>query len=151
MKGFPKWLMPAVLVAIVLAVVLAAGKFADEPVVFMRGNINISKELISKATGIETLFIVVYDADSPMPMPYGAMRDNIKIGKDERLTDFILTPARLEVMRPGSPVPKNFRLKVRLDRDGFGGKDQIGDLVGEVAAVAYGTTDVQVQISKIIQ
>jgi hypothetical protein len=150
-KGFPRWALPIIVVGILGLVILIAGKFADQPTIFASGDIELSSELMDKATGIETLFIVVFDADNPMPMPYGAMRDSISLSGKAQVTDFILTPERLQIMRPGSPVPKNFRLKVRLDRDGQGGQDQPGDLVGQIDRVAYGAEHIHVSINQLVQ
>lgn len=151
MKGLSRWAVPVIIVVIIAAVVFAAGRFADQPKIFARGTIELAPELLDKAAGIETLFVVLYDADSPAPLPYGAMRDVIRIADQSSLGDFILTPERVQVMRPGTPEPTNFRLKFRLDRDGQGGQDQLGDLVGEVERVAYGTENIKVSINKIVQ
>jgi hypothetical protein len=151
MKRLPRWVLPLVVVGIVGAVILAAGKFADQPTIFARGDIALASELIDKAKGIETLFIVVFDADNPMPMPYGAMRDKITLSGTSQISDFILTPERLQIMRPDAPVPKNFRLKVRLDRDGQAGPDQPGDLVGQIDRVAYGTDNIHLSITQVVQ
>ena len=151
MKRIPRWVLPVTVVAIIGAIGLSAAKFADQPIIFAKGDIDISPELIEKMAGIETLFIIVHDADSQMPMPYGAFRDTITLSDKSQITDFILTPERLQIMRPDMPAPKNFRLKVRLDRDGQGGPDQPGDLVGQIDSVAYGSENIHVTINKLVQ
>jgi len=145
-----RWLIPAASIGIIGLIIFAAGKFADQPIIFLRGDISISQELLPKATVQQALFFVLYDADSAAPMPFGAMKDEISIGPSFDRTDFLLTPARLQIMQPGGPMPKAFRLKVRLDQDGLGGPDQTGDMVGEIARVSFGSENVQVNISKVI-
>jgi hypothetical protein len=84
-----------------------------------------------------------------MPMPYGAMRDTFN--SSDGIYDFILTPERIQVMRPGAPIPRYFRIKARLDQDGLGGKDQSGDLTGGIARLAAGSADVRVNINKAVK
>ncbi|MEZ4742729.1 MAG: hypothetical protein R3B45_09820 [Bdellovibrionota bacterium] len=152
MKKFPKWFLVFVVIGIAVFVVFTAGNFADKPIIFAKGTIEISQELLSKAQGHHTMFLVVYDADSPMPMPYGAMRDTINVDSNNTtLSSFILTPQRLQIMRPDAALPKSLRLKVRIDQDGQGGMDQPGDLVGEVPRIALGSDGVTVKIDKLIQ
>jgi hypothetical protein len=151
MKQLSRWLVPILVVLVIAIVVFAASKFADQPNIFVSGDVELSPDLVEKAQGIETLFIVVYDADSPMPMPYGAYRDRVSAGSSKEVANFVLTPEKLQVMRPDAPVPKNFRVKVRLDRDGQGGQDQPGDLVGQVDRVAYGASGVHVAITQVVQ
>ena len=74
------------------------------------------------------LYVVVYDMDSPMPMPYGAMKERL----DSPATAGVffpltITKEKLMVMNPNRPVPQRMRLKARLDKDGNAGMDQPGD------------------------
>ena len=65
------------------------------------------------------LYVVVFDMDSPMPMPYGAMKERL----DSPATAGVffpltITKEKLRVMNPNRPVPQRMRLKARLDKDG---------------------------------
>ncbi len=93
--------------------------------------------LIKKNTGIRTLFIILYDADNPMPRPYGAMKVDLKADASGSIYKGDLTTENVQAMA-GGPVPKNLKIKARLDKDGSAGKDQAGDLVGTQEKVKAG-------------
>lgn len=151
MKRKNKWIVPVAVIAFVAIFVFIANNMADKPVVYAKGNIVLDDALIEKAGVFSTMFIVVYDADNPMPMPYGAIRERIRPPHQKEVAPLIITPSKLEVMRPGSPFPMNIRIKVRLDRDGQGGPDQPGDLVGQIERIAAGSEDVKLVISQEIK
>ena len=50
---------------------------------------------------------------------------------------------------PNKPKPKTMRIKARLDVDGQAGRDQPGDIVGEATQVAYGSTNIAIELNKI--
>ncbi len=105
-------------------------------------------ELQKKDAGIRTLFIIVYDADSPRPMPYGAMKVTLKDDAKGSFYSGDLTTENVQTMGGGA-VPKNIRLKARLDKDGSAGMDSPGDLVGLVEKVKAGDKT-EIKINKAI-
>ena len=141
-----------VLVAAVVGIMTALNMGQKSPA-FARGHIQLPATLSAEAADIGTLFVVVYDANSPMPMPYGAMKERlrgpIEAGQDWSF-DFLITKEKLQVMNPMSPEPKTMRLKVRLDRDGVAGPDQPGDLTGEVEGVNFGSEGVEITIDQVV-
>lgn len=104
--------------------------------------------LVKKNAGIRTLFVIVYDADSPRPMPYGAIKIDLKEDAKGKFYTGDLTTENVQTMG-GGPVPKNIRLKARLDKDGSAGMDQPGDLTGQVDKAKAGDT-VKIKIAKAI-
>ena len=116
------------------------------------GKVSLKEDMVKDAVGIRTLFLVLYDLDSPMPMPFGAVKETL----DKDVTpgdfyDFMITKEKIQMMNPQAPQPQRFRLKVRLDRDGMGGQDQPGDLVGQVTDIAFGKSDVRVEINDVVR
>ena len=49
-------------------------------------------------------------------------------------------------MRENIPPPKKMRVKVRLDKDGVAGRDQPGDIVGQVEHIVFGADNVNVKL-----
>ena len=134
--------------AIVGIAIYTAFKTGQPSVVYAAGKVTLSDELKAEASGVRTLFVTVFDAESDMPMPYGAMRETLSADPEGAFGSFFLTPERLQVMNPSAPAPTKLRIKVRLDRDGQGGMDQPGDLTGEITGVALGSKDVEILINK---
>lgn len=102
--------------------------------------VEVSDKLSGQKThGLRTLYIIVYDAQSSMPMPYGAMK--VDLTKDPQGTVYkgVLNSANINVMS-GGPLPETLRIKARLDRDGSAGKDSPGDIVGSIEGVKKGTS-----------
>jgi len=106
------------------------------------------KEMVKKDSGIRTMFIVIYDAESKMPQPYGAMK--VALDKDARGTFYkgSLTTENVMLMG-GGDLPKAIRIKARLDKDGSAGPDEPGDLVGIAEKVTLGAKAV-ITINKAI-
>lgn len=146
MKRLHLWLIAAAGLVIVLALVLAL-QMGEKSPIFAAGKIRVDESVAAHAKGIQTLYLVIYDAESPMPMPYGAVRESVP-ANDPKEIDFLITQEKLQVMNPGRPMPKVLRVKARLDLDGVAGMDQAGDLVGEAENVAFGTTDAKITINK---
>jgi hypothetical protein len=128
--------------------IATAYNFGEKSPIYLSGNISLAEELISKADGVDTLFITLFDANSPRPMPYAAMRERISGPIQGQFFNFMITPERIQVMNPSAQVPKSFRIKARLDRDGQGGMDQSGDLTGELDGVPLGAQDVAITIGQ---
>ncbi|MBC7661044.1 MAG: hypothetical protein H7249_15205 [Chitinophagaceae bacterium] len=146
MKGL-KWLgLLGVVVLIGVAVVTALDMGEKSPV-FVSGTIQINDDLKADATGVETLFVIVYDEASAMPMPYGAMKEKMPADLSSPVP-FLVTKESLRIMNPDAPAPKFLRLKVRIDRDGVAGPDQPGDLTGGAEHVPFGQRDIQVLVDK---
>ena len=137
-----------VLVVILGLAIVAALQFGQRSPIIASGSVHLSPSLTAAAKGVRTLYITVFDANSPMPMPYGAMRAALEQDAEGLFYEFVLTPERLRVMNPNAPLPTTLRIKARLDRDGRGGRDQTGDLTGEVTNVAAGSSAVKVSIEK---
>ncbi|MBC7531864.1 MAG: hypothetical protein H7318_09815 [Oligoflexus sp.] len=126
---------------------LTSHAFAADKIVSLEVSID-DAALIKKDAGIRTLFIILYDADSPRPMPYGAVKVDLREDAKGAFYKGDLTSENIQTMG-GGPVPKNLRLKARLDKDGSAGMDQPGDLVGTVEKAKAGET-VKIKIAKAI-
>ncbi len=147
-----KWLIGAcflIIVGIGLKMALDTG---EKSPIFASGSVELDPGLVQDSVGITTLFLVIFDQDSPMPMPYGAAKFTLdhppQAGK---FFDFVLTKEKLQIMGMGGGgqgFPHKMRLKARLDRDGFGGADQAGDIVGEISAVDFGGKDIHILLNR---
>lgn len=115
--------------------------------VYVEGEIILPEALRADAMGIQTLFIIVYDEASPMPMPFGAQKESVPVDLSKPIP-YLVTKEALRTMNPDAPAPQMMRVKVRLDKDGVAGPDQPGDLTGEVTGVKFGTSRQTIEISK---
>lgn len=146
MKGL-KWIGVIVVLVIIGIALYSAIDQGEKSPIFAAGTVELTPELQGDAVGIQTMFVTVFDEESPMPMPYGAMKENL--GSDFNQTQtFLITKEKLMVMNPDAPQPKKLRVKVRLDKDGIAGPDQPGDLVGIVEHVNFGERNTAVKISQ---
>jgi hypothetical protein len=71
----------------------------------------------------------VFDENSKLPMPYGALRSEINSLEEKK--EFFLSEHNLTVMNPAAPKPQKLRIKARLEQSGQAGPDKPGDLTGE--------------------
>lgn len=145
-----KSLMALGFVAVVAIGVKLAMDTGQKSPIYAMGTLEISDELAASAQGIDTLFMVLYDQDSAMPMPYGAVKFHLdQPAKPGRFFDFVITKEKLQLMGMAGQgaLPRNMRIKARLDRDGQGGRDQAGDITGEVAPVVFGSQNVVIKMS----
>lgn len=111
----------------------AAGKvFADVEVKLDDAKLN------GKAHGIRTLYLTIYDASSPAPRPYGALKVDLTADAKGTFYKGKLNADNVMVMG-GGEAPKSLRIKARLDKDGSAGPDSAGDLVGIAEKVAAGS------------
>lgn len=142
----------AVVITLVIAVV-AAMQTGEKSPIFAQGVLEIPEDLAGKAAGIETLYMVVYDLDSPRPMPYGAVRFRLaEAVAPGGFFDFVITKERLQIMGGmNQPPPKRMRIKARLDRDGQGGMDQPGDITGQLEEVAFGAKDLRLKLDSLVE
>ena len=65
------------LVAVMGIAMYSAMEFGEKSPFFARGQIALDPSLVSDAEDIRVLYVTVFDADSPMPMPYGAMKERL--------------------------------------------------------------------------
>ena len=130
----------------VIAVTVAFNMGEKSPI-YVSGDVEVPAEFRADAGGIQVMFVTVFDEDSPMPMPYGAMKEYLGADLTQNIA-FALTKEKMQIMRPDSALPKYMRVKVRLDKDGYGGPDQAGDLVGVIEHVTFGSSGVHVKIQK---
>jgi hypothetical protein len=107
-----------------------------------------SAELEKKGAGIRTLYLTIYDEASQAPMPYGAMKVELKADAKGTVYKGVLDTANVMIMGHGSE-PKKLRIKAKLDKDGSAGPDAVGDLVGNATGVAIGSK-VTISIDKAI-
>ena len=152
--GFMKNVMVLGGLVLVIAVGAAIGlsfKFGKKSPVYVSGTISIDPEIQNKTTGIETLYLIIYDEESPRPMPYGAVRETFSAERYGNEFKFFITPEKLQTMIEGQPPPKKIRLKARLDRDGRAGLDQPGDLVGSVSGLVLGAENVTLPIKTFVR
>jgi hypothetical protein len=138
----------AVLLALV-ASAIALNNFGEKSPLIASGSVRIEPSLEEQAVGLRTLFITVFDQDSPRPMPFGAMKEKLRSDfRPEESFEFLITRERLQIMNPNAAFPVNLRIKARLDIDGFGGMDQPGDITGEISGVALGSKEVQIILNQ---
>ena len=150
-KRSKKWVLPTASIVFILGVLLIATQFAQKPDAFVSGRIIANQEITQRAQGINIMFITLFDANLPGP-PFGAMREPINIGSKKSIDRvFYVTREKLMIMRPGAPFPEKLRVKVRFDRDGQGGPDRPGDIVGEVDQIPIGQENLMIEMTKVIE
>jgi hypothetical protein len=137
------------IIAVIVLAIFSAGQMGHTSKARLRGKVILDDSLVNAAQGIRTLFVTVYDQNQPMP--YGAQRTILSADPQGELYEFALTNESVQRMSPDLPWPETMRVKARLDRDGSGGPDQPGDLVGELSNVAVGTQDVVLKIEKVVE
>ncbi len=104
--------------------------------------------LKAPATDSRTIFLIVQDPASPMPMPCAAqkielakpLQGELAISLDSDKLKLIACPA----------VPAVFHLKAKLDKDGSAGRDSSGDVVGIAQHVKNGARNVVVTLDKVV-
>lgn len=149
MKSLPRWLQGLLAIIVLVAVLVVAGRFSEKSPVFAEGELSIAPELVDRARELRNLFIVVYDQDSPSPMPYGALRVPLTSAPQGTFHHFILTKENLSVMAGKQAGHLTLlRIKARLSSSGFIGQDSQGDLWGEVTDVPLGATQVVLVIDR---
>lgn len=116
--------------------------------IYTAGTVILDKELSQDLEGVKSVFIILYDDSINKRMPYGVVKYGFEEFAAANELKFIITPDNVQQMFPGKIVPENFRIKVRFDKDGFGGPDKDGDLVGEIQDIAYGTRDIKIVVDK---
>jgi hypothetical protein len=137
-----------ILVLVIVGAIFVARDYGEPSPILAAGSIEISPELEAAASPLDTLFLIFFDQDSQMPMPYGAIRYKLNKAAQGEFHKFIVTPDNLNIMNPNGPKPSRFRIKAKLDADGTAGMDAAGDLVGEVLEVTPGAMDLRVKIDR---
>ena len=136
-------------ITFVIGVVVALQQGGKEDI-YVHTQLTLSDDLTRRASSHRVLYLVIYDEDSKMPMPYGAARFVLPRSPSGNFISLSLNHENLRVMGgPNKPKPKTMRIKARLDVDGQAGKDQPGDIVGEATQVAYGSTNIAIELNKI--
>lgn len=150
-----KILLPSLiaLVAIIGMSIASAFNFGEKSPIYVKGEVRVSDTLRSSLTGVSTMFVVIYDLDSPMPMPFGAMRERLSAEQLESGAPipFMVTKEKLQMMNPNAPMPRRISVKVRMDKDGMGGRDQPGDLTGVISELNFGASDVIVDVNELVK
>lgn len=153
-------------VAVVLLAIGYALLVGDKTKIYVNGTVELAPPLREKGKAARTVFIILRDAaDSTPPitvieadaivgnkprrpsMPWGAYRDKVDFTRNASY-GFTITKDNLQLMAQQNDPPASFNIKVRLDRDGQGGVDQPGDLVGTRQQVARGSKDVRIVIDR---
>ncbi len=137
-------LIVGLVAAIAISVALNTG---EKSPIYVAGTVELPSELRADAEGIQTMFVTIFDEESPMPMPYGAMKEYLPKDLSQPI-EFALTKEKMQIMNPDGPMPRYMRVKVRFDKDGMGGADQPGDLTGVVEHVQFGADNVRLKIQQ---
>lgn len=139
------------LLAIAGLAIFAAFQMGEKSPIIAEGNVKVDESLEPASRGIRTLFIIVHDEESKMPMPYGAIKVTLDEDAKGSFYHFKLTQDNLRVMNPSATPPKSLLLKARLDLDGQGGRAQPGDLIGELTSVPFGKDDLTLTINSKVE
>ena len=130
---------------LMLASLVSWAKVTTDKVI-AAGEVSLDPKLEARAKGVRTLFLVLRDENSPMPMPFAAMKVELKKDASGKFHTFRLTDSNVTKMS-GGDTPAKIEIKARLDRDGSAGRDSPGDLVGSAKGVNAGSTDVKITIA----
>ena len=155
--------------AVILLAIGYAVMVGDEAKIYVNGTVEIAPSLREKGKAARTLFIILRDTSAdnvPITvveadaiignkprrpvMPWGAYRDNVDFASNSSY-GFTITKDNLQLMGQQSDPPTRFNIKVRLDRDGQGGADQAGDLIGTRQGVARGSEGVHLILDQEIK
>jgi hypothetical protein len=124
---------------------------ADQKLVSVEVTLASTEPVIKAAPGIRTLYIILHDSEIQSPRPYGAVRVDLKADAKGLVYKGDVTTADVQTMGGGpGNIPKSFRLKARLDKDGSGGRDQPGDIVGSIPIVKAGET-AKIVLNSVVQ
>ena len=148
MKKLPGWVIILGAMTITGIITLLTMKSAVKPEIIVAGELHIKEGLQIDALNNRTLFIVLYSEDPNKPMPLGVMREAVTVSQAGKIRRYSVTPSKVQAMMSKDPIPQVFRIKARLDRDGAGGRDQPGDIIGEVSGVTYGSEDITINFNK---
>lgn len=163
-KGVPQRQLS--LIMICLSGVLAAGvygflhyKSRVLPKVIVMGQLYIPASAIDYASANKKLFMILYHEELPMPLAVMEEYINVPVTPQTRdqgfLRDFVITPEKLTSMAPAHTLDSylsnpqtSLYLKARIDRDGFGGPDDQGDVTSSRVAFTLNQTELRITASK---
>jgi hypothetical protein len=140
----------AALTIVIAACIGAALFFGQTSPVIAEGKVVLKPEFDAQAQGMRTVYIIVRDPASPMPMPYGAMATTLTSDAAGNVMNFKLTKENLRVMAEASNHPQKVTIKARLDMDGLGGSDQPGDIVGILENVDWGARNLTIALDQLV-
>lgn len=141
----------AAMTLVIAAAIGAAFMFGKTSDIIASGKVVIKPELVSQAQGMRTVYIIVRDPTSPMPMPLGALATTISSDPKGTVLEFKLTKDNLRMMSAmDDQHPAKITIKARLDWDGLGGADTPGDIVGLVEQVDWGSQGLTVELDQLI-
>ena len=140
----------AALTIVIAACIGAAIFFGQTSPVIAEGKVVLKPEFDAQAQGMRTVYIIVRDPASPMPMPYGAMATTLTSDATGNVMNFKLTKENLRVMAEASNHPQKVTIKARLDMDGLGGSDQPGDIVGILENVDWGARNLTIALDQLV-
>jgi hypothetical protein len=132
---------------VALFAILTALNTGEKSPIYVAGTVELPGEMRADAEGIRTMFVSIFDEESQMPMPYGAMKEYLPDDLSKPI-EFALTKEKMQIMNPNARMPRYMRVKVRFDKDGMAGADQPGDLVGIVEHVQFGAENVRLKIQQ---
>jgi hypothetical protein len=140
----------AALTIVIAACIGAAIFFGQTSPVIAEGKVVLKPEFDAQAQGMRTVYIIVRDPASAMPMPYGAMATTLTSDATGNVMNFKLTKENLRVMAEASNPPQKVTIKARLDMDGLGGSDQPGDIVGILENVDWGARNLTIALDQLV-
>lgn len=143
-------IMLASLTLVIAAAIGTAFYFGETSPIIAEGRVTLKPELVGQAQGMRTLYMIVRDPSSPMPMPYGAMATTISEDPSGRILEFKLTKENLRIMSAASGHPQNITIKARLDMDGLGGADTPGDITGTVENIPWGSRNIEIILDQLV-
>ncbi len=144
-------IMLALMTIVIAAAIGAAFFFGKTSGIIASGKIVLKPDLISQAQGMRTLFIIVRDPSSPMPMPLGALAVTLSEDPAATVYEFKLTKDNLRMMGASEEQhPAKITVKARLDMDGLGGGDTPGDIVGQAEGVLWGEENLTIELTELI-
>ncbi len=146
-----KLVLLATMTLVIAAAVGTAFMFGKTSDIIASGKVVLKPELISQAQGMRTVYLIVRDPASPMPMPLGAMVTTISGDPNGTVLEFKLTKDNMRMMAAvDEQHPAKITIKARLDLDGLGGADTPGDIVGMVEQVDWGSQELTIELDQLI-
>ena len=148
MKTLRPWMIGLLLCLCVIGSFFYVSKHAQTAPVIVSGSVALEPDLEKEARYNSHIFVVLFDEESPMPMPYAAARYKLTSEpKAGTFFSFFLTEQNTQIMNPGRKQPKKLRVKVRLDADGVAGADKVGDITGELRSLPWGSENVRISLN----
>lgn len=148
MKKSSTLIILASLVVVCTVIAVTASSFSDKPEIVVAGELRIDDSISDYAIPNRTLFLVIYSQDPSKPMPLAIMKEPIRVSEGGFIRKFSISPDKLQRMMSHDPIPKTFRIKARLDRDGQGGPDAPGDVITNVTDIQYGSENVVIKFDQ---